>query len=225
MSSITSTVLPTPAPPNIAALPPRASGSIRSITLMPVSKAVTAPLPDRRGGVPWIGRRGVPLGSGSPPSRIAPVTSISRPRTASPTGTSSGLPVACSFRPRDKPSVDCSAMARTRCASRWPCTSKLPGMSSSVSVRIEWIGGSGPSKLASMTGPRTAMIRPSVVLIARYIRRRRGDSCRSRSSRHPTAGSRSAPRPPRACRAVPPDAARPASPSPQAPAPTEAASR
>ena len=37
ISSMISTVLPTPAPPNIAALPPRASGASRSITLMPVS--------------------------------------------------------------------------------------------------------------------------------------------------------------------------------------------
>ena len=37
ISSITSTVLPTPAPPNIAALPPCAMGASRSMILMPVS--------------------------------------------------------------------------------------------------------------------------------------------------------------------------------------------
>jgi hypothetical protein len=35
ISSITSTVLPTPAPPNIAALPPWAMGASRSMALMP----------------------------------------------------------------------------------------------------------------------------------------------------------------------------------------------
>ena len=38
ISSMISTVLPTPAPPNIPALPPRASGARRSATLMPVRK-------------------------------------------------------------------------------------------------------------------------------------------------------------------------------------------
>src|SRR3974390_3017382 len=42
ISSISRTVLPTPAPPNIAALPPKASGTSRSITLMPVSNTVAA---------------------------------------------------------------------------------------------------------------------------------------------------------------------------------------
>jgi hypothetical protein len=43
-SSMTSTVLPTPAPPNIAALPPCANGVSRSMTLMPVEKISVAPL-------------------------------------------------------------------------------------------------------------------------------------------------------------------------------------
>ena len=36
--SVSSTVLPTPAPPNKPALPPRSSGTSTSMTLMPVSK-------------------------------------------------------------------------------------------------------------------------------------------------------------------------------------------
>ena len=51
ISSITSTVLPTPAPPNIAALPPWASGVSRSITLMPVANmSVAARLAASEGG-------------------------------------------------------------------------------------------------------------------------------------------------------------------------------
>ena len=41
-----STVLPTPAPPNIAALPPFTSGASRSITLMPVRKIERRTQPD-----------------------------------------------------------------------------------------------------------------------------------------------------------------------------------
>ena len=59
ISSITSTVLPTPAPPNIAALPPCASGASRSMTLMPVSKIAVAEVSSfSAGGGAWIGRRG-----------------------------------------------------------------------------------------------------------------------------------------------------------------------
>ena len=47
--SMISTVLPTPAPPNIAALPPRASGASRSITLMPVRNSSRSPLWSRAG--------------------------------------------------------------------------------------------------------------------------------------------------------------------------------
>src|SRR5215470_10099942 len=50
ISSMTRTVLPTPAPPNIAALPPCASGVKRSMTLMPVEKSSVAPLCAASGG-------------------------------------------------------------------------------------------------------------------------------------------------------------------------------
>ena len=58
ISSVTRTVLPTPAPPNSPALPPRASGASRSITLIPVSSRVRAPLCwASGGGARWIGQR------------------------------------------------------------------------------------------------------------------------------------------------------------------------
>ena len=96
ISSITSTVLPTPAPPNIAALPPCASGTSRSITLMPVSNTA------RRGGLRGQRRRRamdrparrVRRATPAPRSRTSPITSSSRPSTASPTGTVIGPPVA-----------------------------------------------------------------------------------------------------------------------------------
>ena len=85
ISSITSTVLPTPAPPNIAALPPWASGASRSITLMPVSKILVAEVSSsKRGGGLWIGLRGVSAGKAAPLSPILPSTSSRRPSTPRP---------------------------------------------------------------------------------------------------------------------------------------------
>jgi hypothetical protein len=64
ISSVTSTVLPTPAPPNSAALPPCASGASRSRTLMPVEKtSIPARLCVRSGTGWWIARRAVSGGS------------------------------------------------------------------------------------------------------------------------------------------------------------------
>ena len=57
ISSMISTVLPTPAPPNIAALPPVTKGANRSMTLMPVWKICwPAPSRSRAGAGAWIGR-------------------------------------------------------------------------------------------------------------------------------------------------------------------------
>jgi hypothetical protein len=47
---MTSTVLLTPAPPNIAAFPPCANGVSRSITLTPVENSCVAPLCAESGG-------------------------------------------------------------------------------------------------------------------------------------------------------------------------------
>ena len=47
---MTTTVLPTPAPPNMAALPPWPSGASRSMTLMPVSNSAVAGLRSSSGG-------------------------------------------------------------------------------------------------------------------------------------------------------------------------------
>ena len=80
MSSITNTVLPTPAPPNIAAFPPWASGARRSITLTPVENRRVAPVwAANAGGLRWIGQRGASAGRGGPRSPIRPRTSIRRP--------------------------------------------------------------------------------------------------------------------------------------------------
>ena len=115
ISSITSTVLPTPAPPNIAALPPCAQRRQQVDDL-------DAGLEDGGGGGcasraaaarDGSGARGMSAGSGGPPSRARPVTSSRRPSMASPTGTVIGAPVA-----RDRDAAlqalgACSATPRT----------------------------------------------------------------------------------------------------------------
>jgi hypothetical protein len=78
ISSVISTVLPTPAPPNSPALPPRSRGASRSMALMPVSKtshaAEHAPAHRHPEGPARVERRiarGQPLGGGQrdPPRR------------------------------------------------------------------------------------------------------------------------------------------------------------
>ena len=66
ISSMISTVLPTPAPPNIAALPPFTSGASRSITLMPVWNGSTeASSRSMPGAGAWIGCVAMSVGSGA----------------------------------------------------------------------------------------------------------------------------------------------------------------
>ena len=104
MSSMMSTVLPTPAPPNIAALPPWTSGANRSMDLMPVWKRSRAAL--RRasaGAAAWMGRRSIPAGSGGPRSVVSPRTFNRRPSTGWPTGTVTGRRSRLTGVPRFRP--------------------------------------------------------------------------------------------------------------------------
>ena len=94
MNSMTSTVLPTPAPPKRPVLPPRTNGHSRSITLMPVGRISPTPIASSSGpGAATIGR--VPLAaSGAPPSSGLPNRSSNRPRQSGVTGTASGPPLS-----------------------------------------------------------------------------------------------------------------------------------
>ena len=70
--SVSSTVLPTPAPPNSPALPPRSSGTSTSMTLMPVSKI--SDLVERRasgGGARWTERHWTSAGAALPVDGVA----------------------------------------------------------------------------------------------------------------------------------------------------------
>ena len=114
INSMMTTVLPTPAPPNKPILPPRRYGSIRSITLMPVSN-ICKPVccSSNAGAVRWIGIffavfTGPMLSTGSPK------TFSTRPNVCGPTGTITGAPVEIACIPRTRPSVGCNAIVRTR---------------------------------------------------------------------------------------------------------------
>ncbi len=113
ISSWMTTVLPSPAPPNRPALPPRMNGVSRSITLMPVSNTSALGVrSSNAGGSRWIGRRcsvstGPRLSIGSP-SRLN-----TRPSVSLPTGTVTAEPVSTTSTPRRRPSVEPRATART----------------------------------------------------------------------------------------------------------------
>ena len=121
--SVSSTVLPTPAPPNRPALPPRSSGISTSITLMPVSNI--SDLVERRasgGGARCTERHWTSSGAASR-SMALPNTSNIRDRIPLPTGAFSGPPVSSTGMPRASPCVGVNAIPRTRCASSWARTS------------------------------------------------------------------------------------------------------
>ena len=123
ISSMISTVLPTPAPPNRPTLPPLTYGASRSITLIPVSKiSVVGDSISKSGAGRWIGQRSS-VCTGSPLSIVSPSTLKMRPSVASPTGTVIGPPVSLTSSPRERPSVASIAIARTRPSPRCCCTS------------------------------------------------------------------------------------------------------
>jgi len=87
MSSMITTVLPTPAPPNSAILPPRGNGVSRSIAFRPVSKT-SGNVFTRENAICGrrIGHR-ASAETGPSPSEGSPTQSRTRPFTPGPTGT------------------------------------------------------------------------------------------------------------------------------------------
>jgi hypothetical protein len=105
MSSMMRTVLPTPAPPKRPVLPPFVYGSSRSMTLIPVSNiSVFVDCSSNDGAGRWIDQRSV---AGMSPSLSTglPMTFITRPSVARPTGTVIGRPRSSAGIPRTMPSV------------------------------------------------------------------------------------------------------------------------
>ena len=94
MSSITSTVFPTPAPPKSPVLPPRTKGQRRSMTLMPVwSTSLGATVSMSGSGSPRMLRKAMGTRAG-PPSKGSPKMLSTRPRQSGATGTWTGAPVS-----------------------------------------------------------------------------------------------------------------------------------
>ncbi len=162
-----STVLPTPAPPNMPALPPLGSGANRSTTFMPVVKtSYSVRCSSTDGPRAWMGRMGT-----SPPDSSAiggrrsmgwPSTLIMRPRTASPTGTIIGPPSARASDPRARPAVALKAMPRTLVCERCCCTSMTIWPLGPAMCTASLMPGRPPANSMSTTEPRTPTTRPVI---------------------------------------------------------------
>merc|ERR1711871_73405 len=125
ISSMISTVLPTPAPPNKPILPPRLYGARISTTLIPVSKiAGFVSRSVKEGDGLWIGN---PEGASHEPisSTGTPRTLKIRPSVFAPTGTVIGAPVSLTLAPLLRPSVEVIETARTLLLPRSCCTSQV----------------------------------------------------------------------------------------------------
>mmetsp|Transcript_5946 Transcript_5946/g.18298 ORF Transcript_5946/g.18298 Transcript_5946/m.18298 type:complete len:291 (+) Transcript_5946:367-1239(+) len=160
ISSMISTVLPTPAPPNRPILPPRWYGASRSTTLMPVTRISWSVDCSTKGGASrWMDHRSEYL-TGPCSSTGSPMTLRMRPRVPRPTGTLMGDPVFMTFWPRVRPSVESMAIVRTVLSPTCCETSKTRRMLWSATSRADRMEGSSPSKRTSTTGPMTWLTKP-----------------------------------------------------------------
>ena len=108
-------------------------------------------------------------GNCAPPSIVSPRTLKSRPSTPSPTGTWTGAPVFFTFTSRRSPSVESSAIARTRPRPRCCATSSVIFRFSSFSPthstrRACSTSGILCSKYTSTTGPTICLIVPVFII-------------------------------------------------------------
>src|SRR5919199_4530874 len=146
------------------------------MTLMPVSNISVVGVSDSTlGAGRWMGQRSSV--STSPARSIGSPRRLKiRPRVASPTGTVIGLPESTTSMPRERPSVESMATARTRSSPRCCWTSQtrtsalVPVSFSSSSdssplgrsmVRAWLISGSASEKTASTTTPWISSMRPT----------------------------------------------------------------
>src|SRR4051794_1538940 len=167
-----STVLPTPAPPNSPILPPTTYGVSRSSTLMPVSNiSVFDSSWSNGGGSRWIGHRSLMSSSEALTSNGSPRALKTWPLGTSPTGTMIGPPVFCTSAPLTRPSVGCSAIARTMSSPMCWATSRVSVFDSSpraISVVRAWFSSGMVCRpnSTSTTGPITRTTRPVALLAA-----------------------------------------------------------
>ena len=134
MSSMISTVFPTPAPPKSPILPPFIYGSSRSMTLIPVASiSLCVERSSNFGASRWIGYAPSML-RGSIPSIGCPMTFIIRPLICSPAGITIGEPVCFTTSPRCSPSVLSIATQRTVSSPICCCTSTTSSRPSGRSI-------------------------------------------------------------------------------------------
>ncbi len=103
ISSVISTVFPTPAPPNNPPLPPRSRGASTSMALMPVAKISETTVRWVKGMDGWWMERHSPPKIFSFSSITAPKTLNIRPRSLCPTGTFRWWPRSSTVEPRANP--------------------------------------------------------------------------------------------------------------------------
>ena len=156
ISSLTTTVLPTPAPPNIPILPPFVNGEIKSITFIPVSRISGVVFcSESFGDGLCIGAKSLSFLLISPnPSTACPNTLNILPKVFSPTGTEIGALVLTTLSPLFNPSVEPKAIVLTSKLSIWNIVSKTslePFFI--VMLRASYTSGVSSLNLTSTTAP------------------------------------------------------------------------
>ncbi len=166
ISSLTMTVLPTPAPPKIPILPPLVNGrnEVDDLDARLQHLGLCALLGERR-RQSWMGARRTSGPSSRAPSSMGrPSTSKMRPSVFSPMGTVTGAPVRSTLAPRAMPSVGPRASVRT---SPFSSTNSVSRTSADAPpprsrFRASWTPGTSPRNSTSITGPCTLMTVPSI---------------------------------------------------------------
>merc|ERR550519_507134 len=174
MSSMMSTVLPTPAPPNRPILPPFTYGARRSTTLIPVTRISCSTLMSSKTGASACIAALRSVSTGPLSSIGSPITLMIRPSVSGPTGIMMGDPVLTTTCPLTSPSVPSMAMVRTVFSPRCCATSKINFGEWSLTTRPLRISERPPSSnWTSTTAPITDTTAPvlagSVFAAAEYF--------------------------------------------------------
>ena len=163
ISSIITTVLPTPAPPNAPTFPPFKNGHIKSIGFMPVSRiSVRVLCSNNPGAALCIGSLSS-VATGPFWSIGSPVTLNIRPRVAPPTGTFIGDCVSTTLSPLLNPSVEVIATVLTTPSPSCCCTSNTILPSAPVVSALYIAGIESLGNWTSTTAPITCFIVPELI--------------------------------------------------------------
>ena len=161
ISSMMTTVLPTPAPPNRPILPPCRYGSSRSMTLMPVSNIFSSvDWSSRVGGGRWIGQRSFDCtGPIRKVDRLAEHVQHAAERLRADRHRDRLAEIDRPSCPRCMPSVGFIATARTRFSPRCCSTSAMTSIALAAALRRR-TGCAGRCRSPAGGRPRTRRRRP-----------------------------------------------------------------